>query len=122
MYQRPAEDGPLSDEKLRIARKAASNQAVLEVRCDSLEMSELFEFQAACVELLETGAPELLIDARAIKSITSVFLGSIIKAALQARESGQNVTLCARRDVANLFKQLVGNTMLTVVHKLPVTT
>jgi anti-anti-sigma regulatory factor len=104
---------------MRVTRTPQKNRALLTLVCQTLEMSDLFEFQAACMELLETGQPDLVIDARALHSVTSVFLGSIVKTSMQARESNQRLAVCAREEVTKLLVQLVGENVVEMRTTLP---
>ncbi len=104
----------MPDPKFQVARKPADHAAVLVVLCDRLEMEDLFDFQAACLDLLETDLPNLTIDARAVKIITSVFIGTVVKTSMQARGTGQQLAISTTPELAKLFRQLLGEEVVEI--------
>lgn len=104
----------MPDQKFRISRRFNESAAVLAVRSQRLEMEDLFTFQAACVELMESDQPNLIIDAQGLKAITSVFIGTVIKTSVEAKSTGQQLAINTNPEVARLFRQLLGEDIVEI--------
>jgi anti-anti-sigma regulatory factor len=101
----------MAEEKFQIEDHPGLKRAELKVKAQQLRRDDLESFQAACDQLLATGQPELVIQGKALVSISSVFIGALINAAVRAKESGSHLVFVTGKNIAELLGRMVGDSL-----------
>lgn len=93
-------------------------RAVLRLHVDYLSLNETDAFRDACLSLLQTGQPHLVVDLRYLHRIPSSALGAVIDLGLLCRKGagaeGGGVTVLAREDIAEHFRRFTHSEVLDV--------
>jgi hypothetical protein len=97
--------------KFKLTLQADQGRAVLEILTERLKRDDLDEFRAACDKLLATGQKELLIEAKDMHSISSVYIGVLINLGTQAKGSGLHLVMDTTRGIADILHKLVGDVL-----------
>ena len=92
-------------------------RAVLRLHVDYLSLNETDAFRDACLSLLQTGQPHLVVDLRYLHRIPSSALGAVIDLGLVCRKGGgteAGVTVLAREEIAEHFRRFTHSEVLDV--------
>ena len=106
-----ADESAGAEELFEVEVSAGEGRATLHVRAERLKRDHLPEFQAACDRLLESKQPELLIEARELHMMGSVFIGAVITTSEHAREAGQHMVMTAGESMAEVLRRLLGESV-----------
>ncbi len=93
------------------------DKAVLRLHVDYLSLNDTDAFRGACLSLLQTGQPHLVVDLRHLRRIPSSALGAVIDLGLLCRkgtEAEAGVTVLAREDIAEHFRRFTHSEVLDV--------
>ena len=95
--------------KFPVSLDVEGQKAELTVKAKHLETQDAEEFEAACKKLLDTGQPELAVDASGVDTIQSILIGEIAKNKVIAGEAGRKFRLVANRKVAEIFRMILAD-------------
>ena len=95
--------------KFPVSLDVAGQRAELTVKARHLETRDAGEFEAACRKLLDTGQPELAVDARGVETIQSILIGEVAKTKVIAGEAGRSFRLVANKKIAEIFRLILAN-------------
>jgi hypothetical protein len=101
-------------EIFRIRSLPEKDMAVLSVVTDTLDIGQRGEFLTACAELLATDMKWLAVDMRGLRSIFSVFIGSVMDVNTQVRSQERRFTIIASEHLTQMFRSVVGADALEI--------
>ena len=101
----------------QVSESPKEDQALLLVLVDYLGNSDVDEFRAGCLKLLQTGRGHLVIDLRSLRKIPSGVLAAVIDVGLLSRVgrgSAGCVTVMAHTEIAEQFRLFTNSEVLSV--------
>ncbi len=99
----------MSEEKYRLTVDREEKQAALLVLTRTLEVEDICPFEMRCRELLASEQPKLTIDMCGVNRVPSTVITAIVKTHNEASEQGRSLTVCCRKIIARILRQLLGD-------------
>lgn len=98
----------MSDDRYRITVDPEEKHAALMVLTRTLEIEDTGPFELRCRELLASNQPRLTVDLCGVDRVPSTVISAIVKTHKEATEQGRSFTVCCRKVIARILRQLLG--------------
>ncbi len=99
----------MSSERFPVSLDVEGHKATLRANELHMEIPLAGEFEDACVKLLDTGQPELIIDFMMVKTIQSCLIGEVAKTKVIAAEAGRKFKLVTNSKIGEIFKMILND-------------